>query len=241
MTLYDVLGVDRRASAAEIKKAYRKQALLSHPDKNPGDEVAASFFRKVAAAYDVLGNESKRALYDQGGCSSDADILGGFDFDKASKAFNAHLSQALLRQWRPGFTLRGTIISEGRRVTVTIHPDGSMDEQQHVFWGGSRIGFLVNYMSMTTQLPSGGRYHRVSFSTTFGEHLAAAVVPSVLANGGHLGRAVTSVVAWLPTALLLNTVYRLLLRPKIWAKPGAIPEALADAMRHASPHAFVRP
>jgi hypothetical protein len=54
-------------------------------------------------------------------------------------------------------------------------------------------------------------------------------------------RAVTSVVAWLPTALLLNTVYRLLLRPKIWAKPGAIPEALADAMRHASPHAFVRP
>jgi hypothetical protein len=187
MSLYEVLGVDRCASAAEIKKAYRKQALLSHPDKNPGDEVAASFFRKVAAAYDVLGNESKRALYDQGGCSSDADILGGFDFDKASKAFNAHLSQALLRQWRPGFTLRGTIISEGRRVTVTIHPDGSMDEQQHVFWGGSRIGFLINYMSMTTQLPSGGRYHRVSFSTTLAN---TSQQPSFLASsrmGGTLG------------------------------------------------------
>ena len=91
--LYEVLGVSRTASAAEIKRAYRKQAMLSHPDKNPGDKVAEDYFRKVAAAYDVLGNESRRALYDQGVGSSESEILDGFDFDKASKASEQRMQQ----------------------------------------------------------------------------------------------------------------------------------------------------
>ncbi len=61
---YEVLGVERDATADEIKKAYRKLAMLHHPDKNPGGAAAEALFKEVAEAYDTLGDESKRASYD---------------------------------------------------------------------------------------------------------------------------------------------------------------------------------
>ncbi|WGK63764.1 molecular chaperone DnaJ [Croceiramulus getboli] len=64
---YDILGISKGASAAEIKKAYRKKAIEFHPDKNPGDAKAEEMFKKAAEAYEVLGNEEKRARYDQYG------------------------------------------------------------------------------------------------------------------------------------------------------------------------------
>jgi molecular chaperone DnaJ len=64
---YDILGVSKGATQAEIKKAYRKKAVQYHPDKNPGDKVAEANFKKAAEAYEVLGNEQKRAKYDQFG------------------------------------------------------------------------------------------------------------------------------------------------------------------------------
>ncbi len=64
---YEVLGVEKNASAADIKKAYRKLALKYHPDKNPGDKEAEEKFKEAAEAYDVLSNEEKRAKYDQFG------------------------------------------------------------------------------------------------------------------------------------------------------------------------------
>lgn len=64
---YEVLGVDRGASADEIKKAYRKAALKFHPDKNPGDKDAEEKFKEAAEAYDVLSNPDKKARYDQFG------------------------------------------------------------------------------------------------------------------------------------------------------------------------------
>ena len=64
---YDILGVSKGATAAEIKKAYRKKAVEFHPDKNPGNTTAEEMFKKAAEAYEVLGDADKRAKYDQFG------------------------------------------------------------------------------------------------------------------------------------------------------------------------------
>ena len=75
---YEVLGVDRGASADEIKKAYRKAGLKYHPDKNPGDKEAEEKFKEAAEAYDVLSNPDKKARYDQFGHEGMNAGAGGF-------------------------------------------------------------------------------------------------------------------------------------------------------------------
>ena len=65
--LYDILGVSPSATPDEIKKAYRKLARTHHPDVNPGDAEAEARFKEVGAAWDVLGDKDKRALYDEFG------------------------------------------------------------------------------------------------------------------------------------------------------------------------------
>lgn len=65
--LYEVLGVSKTATAEEIKKSYRKLAVTYHPDKNPGDKVAEEKFKKISAAYSVVGDEDKRRQYDMYG------------------------------------------------------------------------------------------------------------------------------------------------------------------------------
>jgi molecular chaperone DnaJ len=64
---YEVLGVDRKAPAEEIKKAYRKLAIKFHPDKNPDDPTAEDKFKEAAEAYSILSDENKRRRYDQFG------------------------------------------------------------------------------------------------------------------------------------------------------------------------------
>jgi len=86
---YEVLGVPRKASADEIKKAYRKLAMKYHPDRNPGDAKAEQAFREINEAYEILKDDQKRAAYDryghaafeQGGGGAGP---GGFDFQFAS-------------------------------------------------------------------------------------------------------------------------------------------------------------
>lgn len=64
---YEILGVDKNATTAEIKKAYRKKAIEFHPDKNPGDSKAEEMFKKAAEAYEILSDQDKRAKYDRFG------------------------------------------------------------------------------------------------------------------------------------------------------------------------------
>jgi len=64
---YSVLGVDRKSSADEIKKAYRKLARQYHPDRNPDDPKAEERFKEIQSAYDIVGDPDKRKQYDRGG------------------------------------------------------------------------------------------------------------------------------------------------------------------------------
>ncbi len=64
---YDVLGVSKNASEAELKKAYRRLAMKYHPDRNSGDADAENKFKEAKEAYDILSDEQKRAAYDQFG------------------------------------------------------------------------------------------------------------------------------------------------------------------------------
>jgi DnaJ domain len=72
--LYAELGVNRDASSADLKRAYRVLALRLHPDKNPGDAAAAAQFQAVARAYNVLVDPAKRRYYDGGGPMEEMDV-----------------------------------------------------------------------------------------------------------------------------------------------------------------------
>ncbi|WP_022851647.1 molecular chaperone DnaJ [Limisalsivibrio acetivorans] len=74
---YEILGVNKNASDAEIKKAYRKLAMQYHPDRNPGDEEAENKFREMSEAYEVLSDPQKRAQFDQYGRVFDNNGFGG--------------------------------------------------------------------------------------------------------------------------------------------------------------------
>ncbi|WP_159947308.1 molecular chaperone DnaJ [Polaribacter septentrionalilitoris] len=77
---YEVLGISKSATQAEIKKAYRKMAIKYHPDKNPGDKTAEENFKKAAEAYEVLSDENKKARYDQYGHAAFDGPQGGGGF-----------------------------------------------------------------------------------------------------------------------------------------------------------------
>ena len=74
---YEVLGVEKGASAEEIKRAYRKSAMKYHPDRNPGDKAAEEKFKEIGEAYEVLSDDNKRARYDQFGFAGVDPNYGG--------------------------------------------------------------------------------------------------------------------------------------------------------------------
>lgn len=77
---YELLGVDNNASSEEIKKAYRKQALQYHPDRNPGDKAAEEKFKQINEAYAVLSDPDKRAYFDRHGTASPGGFAGQGNF-----------------------------------------------------------------------------------------------------------------------------------------------------------------
>src|SRR4051795_8803929 len=85
MDFYVILGVERGATLADVKRAYKRLARKYHPDINPGDRMAAAQFRQIAEAYDTLSDTQRRQQYDTtgslaGGGDGPAFGFDGFDF-----------------------------------------------------------------------------------------------------------------------------------------------------------------
>jgi curved DNA-binding protein len=128
--LYEILGVQRAASADEIRKAYRRLAKKYHPDMNPGDKKAEEKFKEITAAHEVLNDVKKRKLYDEFGADS---LRSGFD-EKAADAY---------RQWRSHGGGRGQEVpfDLGDFETVDVGGVGSFDFGSifgDLFGGGRR-------------------------------------------------------------------------------------------------------
>jgi molecular chaperone DnaJ len=134
---YEVLGVDRAAAVADIKKAYRKLALELHPDRNPGDAAAEEKFKEASEAYSVLSDADKRAQYDRfghaglGGASGQGfhnveDIFSQFG-DVFADFFGGGGSP-FGRRARRGGPERGADLRAGIRITLEEAASGTKRE-----------------------------------------------------------------------------------------------------------------
>ncbi len=124
---YEVLGVEKGASAEEIKKAYRKAAMKYHPDRNPGDKTAEEKFKELGEAYEVLSDDDKRARYDQyGHAGVDPNFgagqgggFGGFgDFGDLGDIFGSFFGGGSSRRSNPNGPRRGENV--GVRLDLTF-------------------------------------------------------------------------------------------------------------------------
>ncbi len=95
---YEVLGIDRGVTADEIRKAYKREALKHHPDRNPGDAASETKFKQCNEAYQVLSDDEKRRIYDQFG---HAGLEGGGGFEGASDVF-AHMQDLFAEMFSGG-------------------------------------------------------------------------------------------------------------------------------------------
>jgi DnaJ-class molecular chaperone len=93
--LYDILGVKKSASEAEIKKSYRKLAKKYHPDQNQGNEKIAEKFKEVSSAYSILGDKKQRTKYDQGAINESGHEQAGFGgFSQGPSRGHGHQANA---------------------------------------------------------------------------------------------------------------------------------------------------
>lgn len=175
---YDVLGVPRSASDADIKSAYRKLAKTYHPDKNAGDEKAADKFKEIGEAYAVLNDPEKRKVYDQyghtgqvppgydGGGFQGGD-MGGFDGSQFSDFFQGLFGQAARGGGRGGGFAGGQQVNledllgglggagQGRRFVQNV--EGELQVTLAEAYHGSDETIQVDGKRLSLRVPAGTR------------------------------------------------------------------------------------
>lgn len=133
---YDLLEVSKTASQDEIKKAFRKQAMKYHPDRNPGDKEAEQKFKAVNEAYEVLKDEQKRAAYDRygksafsGGMGSGNPFGGGFDFSGGfADVFNDIFSDFMGGGGARSYVKRGSDLRYNLNISLEKAFNGTQEE-----------------------------------------------------------------------------------------------------------------
>lgn len=122
---YEVLGVSKEATKEEIKKAYRKQALKFHPDKNPGDKKSEENFKEAAEAYEVLSNDEKKTRYDRYGHAGMGSTGNGFSgqgmtMDDIFSSFGDIFGDAFGGFGAFGGGRRGRNVNKGSNLRVKV-------------------------------------------------------------------------------------------------------------------------
>jgi molecular chaperone DnaJ len=116
---YEVLGVSRKASKEEIKKAYRELARKWHPDRNPGDDAAEERFKEIQQAYDALSDPEKRKQYDAGGMFAGAGARG-FPGGFPGGGFASDIGDIFSSFFRGGGHEQGPGVQRGRDLETEV-------------------------------------------------------------------------------------------------------------------------
>ncbi|CAG0995965.1 Curved DNA-binding protein [Anaerolineales bacterium] len=156
---YKILGVERKASADDIRKAYRKLAMQHHPDKNPGDKKAEEKFKEINEAYQVLSDETKRARYDQlGSAYSNFRTQGGRPGDFRWEDWTGGGSSVNMDDMfggGGGFSdFFRAIFGEAMRSSIR---NQAAQQQQQGYQQEVQISFKEAYEGTTRQLQTNGR------------------------------------------------------------------------------------
>lgn len=158
--------------------------------------MAEERFIRIAQAYECLKDKDARAAYDRGGGQGDGtgrDVGFGRDFRWADSVFEEDLGDTLSKQWQPGMTVSGVLVRNGKRFTITIHPDGATDEAEEAAAGGGKGG---GYRSVKRVGADGSTSYAINIEG--GAGLAELLVPAWVTSLPVLGTAIVAVVSWIP-------------------------------------------
>ncbi len=183
---YEILGVDKKASQDEIKRAYRKLAKKYHPDAHPGDKAAEEKFKEANEAYEVLGNEEKRKKYDQFG--SEGQFRNGADFDPSQYGFGNNVKYEF-RQGNAGdFSDFFNMFFGGGSPFDTFDVGGAFGRRRGRHGGVSRNSQMPGQdnealMEITPAEGFAGAEKRISLRTQNGERTISLRIPAGIRPG----------------------------------------------------------
>ncbi len=183
---YEVLGVDKKATQDEIKKAYRKLAKKYHPDAHPGDKTSEDKFKEANEAYEVLGNEEKRKKYDQFG--RDGQFANGADFDPSQYGFGNNVRYESKQGGQSDFSDFFNMFFGGADPFGSFGGDGIFRQKQH---GNARYaqsrqmkgGDSEAVLEITPMEGFSGAERRISLRTENGDRTLSLKIPAGIKPG----------------------------------------------------------